>query len=76
MGLKARKLFPTIRFKQSIIAGDSYSDILFGHRLGMVTVLIGTDEEVLFKCAGILDYSFPDLISFAEFIKENLPANI
>jgi histidinol-phosphate phosphatase family protein len=72
LGLKARKQFPSIRFKQSIMAGDSYSDILFGHRLGMVTVLIGTDNEVAFQCSGILDYSFPDLISFAEYFKEML----
>jgi len=72
MGLKARKQFPSINFKRSIIAGDSYSDILFGHRLGMVTVLIGSDKDVAFRCAGILDYSFPDLISFARYVKEKL----
>ena len=73
LGLKARKQFPSIRFKQSIMAGDSYSDVLFGHRLGMVTVLIGTDKDVAFQCSGILDYSFPDLISFAGYLKEKLP---
>lgn len=72
MGLKARKQFPLINFKRSIMAGDSYSDILFGHRLGMVTVLIGTDKDVAFKSAAILDYSFPDLISFAKFIEETI----
>lgn len=65
MGLKARKLFPSIRFKNSIIAGDSYSDILFGHRLGMTTVLIGTDEKIISQCSGILNYRFDDLFSFA-----------
>ncbi len=53
------------------MVGDSHSDILFGHRLGMMTVLIGADKETAFQSAGILDYSFPDLISFAEFIKHN-----
>ena len=72
LGLKARKQFPEINFKRSIMAGDTYSDILFGYRLGMVTVLIGTDKEVAFQCSGILDYSFPDLISFAEYVKKNL----
>ncbi len=72
LGLKARKQFPEINFKRSIMAGDTYSDILFGYRLGMVTVLIGTDQEVVFQCSGILDYSFPDLISFAEYVKNNL----
>jgi len=71
LGLKARKQFPSINFKRSIMAGDTYSDILFGHRLGMVTVLIGTDKEVAFQCSGMLDYSFPDLLSFAEYLKEN-----
>jgi histidinol phosphatase-like enzyme len=53
------------------MVGDSYSDILFGHRLGMVTVLIGNDKDVTLKCSGILDYTFPDLISFAGFIENN-----
>jgi len=70
MGLKARRQFPFINFKKSLMVGDTYSDILFGYRLGMVTVLIGNDKDVAFKCAGILDYTFPDLISFAGFIKK------
>jgi histidinol-phosphate phosphatase family protein len=74
LGLKARKQFPEINFKKSIMAGDSYSDILFGRRLGMLTVLIAADKDTTFQSAGILDYSFPDLISFAEFIKENSSA--
>ena len=69
MGLKARIQFPTINFKRSIMAGDTYSDILFGHRLGMITVLIGDDKEAAFQCSEILDYAFPDLISFAKYVK-------
>jgi histidinol-phosphate phosphatase family protein len=72
MGLKARQEFPTINFKRSIMVGDTYSDILFGHRLGMITVLIGVDKNIVFQCAGILDYSFPDLITFAEYVKNSL----
>lgn len=76
MGLKARRQFPSMNFKRSIMAGDSYSDILFGHRLGMLTVLIGTDKDVAFQCSGMLDFSFPDLISFAEYLKNNLLVNV
>jgi histidinol-phosphate phosphatase family protein len=72
MGLKARKQFPAINFKKSIMVGDTYSDILFGHRLGMVTVLVGSDKDVAFQCSGILDFAFPDLISFAEFVQQNI----
>ena len=71
LGLKARKQFPSLNFKNSIMAGDTYSDILFGHRLGMITVLIGNDKEAAFQAAGILDYTFPDLITFAEYLKDS-----
>ena len=72
MGLKAKNQFPSINFKKSIMVGDTYSDILFGHRLGMFTVLVGSDKDVVFQCSGILDLSFPDLISFAEYVQENI----
>ena len=65
MGLSARKQFPGIRFRKTIMAGDSYSDILFGHRLGMTTVLIGTDMNVARQCGDLLNYRFDDLLSFA-----------
>lgn len=72
LGLKARKQFPSINFKNSIMAGDTYSDILFGHRLGMITVLIGTDKNLAFRCSDIVNFAFPDLLSFAEFLKEKI----
>jgi histidinol phosphatase-like enzyme len=71
MGLKARQEFPSINFKRSIMAGDTYSDILFGRRLGMITVLIGEDKDVAFQCSGILDFIFPDLIAFAEYLRNS-----
>jgi D-glycero-D-manno-heptose 1,7-bisphosphate phosphatase len=40
MGLQAKQDFPTIDFKKSIMVGDSASDIEFGQRLGMTTILI------------------------------------
>ena len=40
MGLKAKKAFPDINFKKSIMVGDTFTDILFGKRLGMKTVWI------------------------------------
>jgi hypothetical protein len=38
----------------------------------MVTVLVGLDKDVAFQCSGILDFAFPDLISFAEFVQQNI----
>ena len=40
MGLKAKKDFPEIDFKKSIMVGDSISDMEFGRALGMFNVFI------------------------------------
>jgi histidinol-phosphate phosphatase family protein len=66
LGLKARKEFPQIRFRKSIMAGDTLSDMLFGKRLDMVNVLINNNPEEIRTCGELPDYLFPDLISFAK----------
>ena len=56
MGLQAKAGFPEIDFKKSIMVGDSISDIEFGRRLGMWTVLIeGKEEEKLAAAKIIVD---------------------
>ena len=40
MALMAKKDYPEIDFNKSVIIGDSESDIQFGKRLGMKTILI------------------------------------
>lgn len=66
MALKARKDFPEINFKKSIIAGDSKSDMQFGKRLKMKTVLIGKESEIAKRHPELVDYWFPSLFHFAE----------
>lgn len=47
MALKAQQDFPAINFQESVIVGDSVSDIEFGQNLGMYTVLIkGKNDEL------------------------------
>lgn len=41
MGFQARRDFPHVDFNESIMVGNSRSDIEFGHKLGMYTVLVG-----------------------------------
>ena len=65
MALKARKQFPEIRFSKSVMAGDSISDMFFGKRAGMKTVLISTDSKPAQLYPRQIDYVFPDLISLA-----------
>lgn len=65
MALKARKQFSEICFKRSIMAGDSLSDMIFGKRVGMKTVLIATSPALSQKYPAQIDFLFPDLISLA-----------
>ncbi len=45
MGMWAKRKFPEIDFKRSLMVGDSASDILFGQHLGMFTALMEGKEE-------------------------------
>ncbi|MCK9421685.1 MAG: HAD-IIIA family hydrolase [Bacteroidales bacterium] len=65
MALQARKKFPEIRLNRSIMAGDSISDMIFGKRSGMKTVLLSHDPALAKQHPKLVDFFFPDLISFA-----------
>jgi len=45
MAEDAKKDFPEIDFRKSIMIGDSPSDIEFGRRLGMITIKVGNGRE-------------------------------
>lgn len=64
MAEEARRDFPTIDFKSSVMIGDSISDMQMGKRVGMVTVFI-SEEEHLPKEA---DYVCKSLAEFAEAV--------
>ncbi len=66
---KAKIDFPIIEFDKSIMAGDSISDMQFGKSAGMITVFINTDKELINENKELIDYSFPDLKSFAKTLK-------
>ena len=65
MALKACKQFPDIRFIHAVMAGDSLSDMIFGKRAGMKTMLISRDAELAKQHPRQVDYLFPDLITLA-----------
>lgn len=68
MALMARKEFPDINFKRSVMVGDSISDMVFGKKLRMVNVFISEDISQARKNHHCIDLIFPDLISFAKAI--------
>jgi len=70
MALMARKEFPGISFKRSMMVGDSISDMIFGKRLKMINVFICGDLIQARKNHRCIDFVFSDLISFAEAVSE------
>jgi D-glycero-D-manno-heptose 1,7-bisphosphate phosphatase len=72
MGLKARRDFKDISFRKSIMAGDSLSDLIFGKRLGMKTILIG-DPSLARANPHLIDFVFSDLFTFASSITDLHP---
>ncbi len=64
MAFQAKKDFPEIEFSKSVMVGDSVSDMEFGKRLNMTTVLIeGKKEENLYD--DLIDFKFSSLYEFA-----------
>jgi len=71
MALEAAREFPGICFSRSIMAGDTFSDMLFGLRLGMVTVLIG-QGNVPPRYHRAVDFRFASLWDFTNFMVKGI----
>jgi histidinol-phosphate phosphatase family protein len=68
MALKAKKDFPEIRFRHSLMVGDSLSDMKFGKNAGMTTVLVGDNPEMARQYPYLVDYYYPTLFDFSKEI--------
>ncbi len=71
MALEAAEDFPGICFTRSIMVGDTFTDMLFGSRLGMLTVLIG-QGNVPSSYYHLVDYRFASLRDFANFMVKGI----
>ena len=70
MGWIAKKDFPKINFQESIMVGDSFSDMEFGWQLGTKTVFIEGKEEETERTRQIpVDGRFENLWQLAEFLE-------
>jgi histidinol-phosphate phosphatase family protein len=67
MALAAKRDFPGIDFRKSVMVGDAGTDIEFGKNAGMLTVLLLGDKKCNDHTAA--DYSFVDLLDFATGIR-------
>lgn len=66
MALQARREFPDVVLKKSVMVGDTASDMLFGRRAGMTTVLVGDEPEIGRKTPHLVDFCYPNLLAYAE----------
>lgn len=66
MALQARHDFPDIRLKGSVMIGDSRTDMLFGRRCGMTTVLVGDNSDVALSDPYLVDYRYASLLDAAQ----------
>jgi histidinol-phosphate phosphatase family protein len=66
MGLLAKRQFPEIKFKESVMVGDTISDMKFGKKLGMKTVLISNDKSLITSHSKLIDQIFYSLFEYAK----------
>ena len=66
MALRARRDHPGLRLKDCTMVGDSRTDMLFGRRAGMCTVLVGDNSDVWHDAPHLVDQRFPTLLDFAQ----------
>ncbi len=64
MAFQAKEDFPEIELSKSVMVGDSISDMEFGKRLGMTTVLIEGNEDERFNDE-LIDFKYQSLFEFA-----------
>ena len=67
MAQKAVAEFPDIDLKNSLMLGDTESDMQFGRNAGMKTVYINTNQENI--ATDLYDASFSSLIEFAQSLE-------
>lgn len=69
MALEAKNDFPELHFDRSIMVGDSESDMIFGRKVGMKNVFIGSPEESGIE-DNLYDLSFFTLADFSQDLEE------
>lgn len=69
MAEMAKQDFPDVNFNESLMVGDTESDMAFGRNAGMKTVFIRSINEPVND--ELVDYFFNNLIDFAKTVSAN-----
>ncbi len=70
MAFKAIEEYPDIKFSETIMVGNSKSDILFAEKLGIYSVLVGNKYAEEDEIYNIADAYYPNLYTFAKSLTE------
>ena len=65
MALQARREHPGLRLKDCVMVGDSMTDMLFGRRAGMTTVLVGDNSDCAIEKPWLVDFKYGSLLEYA-----------
>ena len=68
MALQAKKEYPSLVLKECVMVGDTKTDMMFGHRAGMTTVLVGEERQLTTTHPELVDFYFETLLDFARFL--------
>ena len=66
MALKAKQIFKNISLENSVMVGDTVSDMQFGKNAGMKTIFIKHENDKEIIDEKLIDYTFNSLLSFAK----------
>jgi D-glycero-D-manno-heptose 1,7-bisphosphate phosphatase len=72
MGLQAKEDFPEIDFRKSVMVGNSISDMEFGKRLQMKTVLLTTKIDAVELPHPLIDAQYPSLLEWTKNVVTNI----
>ncbi|HRO45838.1 HAD-IIIA family hydrolase [Agriterribacter sp.] len=70
MGLQAKKDFPEIEFKRSLMIGNTINDMIFGKKLGMYTFFISSNRPAPVLPDATTDAVFSSLEDVADLIMQ------
>lgn len=65
MALQARREHPGLKLKECVMVGDSMTDMLFGHRAGMTTVLVEDNSDCATAQPWLVNYRYKSLLDYA-----------
>lgn len=68
MAIQARREHPGLRLKECVMVGDSMTDMLFGRRAGMTTVLVGDNSDCATAKPWLVDYRYRNLPEYAQIL--------